>query len=186
MYTHTYPPHPHANAQTVVVRSQWYRDLAAGKSALWCNEVSTEWRFFANRYCYTRIRYTESSVFELQIFFPNPKTGLICIDSGGGMTLSLIIPLQKVVLSISHNIPAHLPAFLCEIITNRFSKDTHNHIVDYTDIQLPGAGSEIGDKLRYWRTELLGEVPRLTYLVKREQLFRGPVNRCHRFIAGMG
>jgi len=33
----------------IVVASQWYRDLAVGKSALWTNEVTQEWRFFTNR-----------------------------------------------------------------------------------------------------------------------------------------
>jgi len=80
--------------------------------------------------------------------------------------------------------PAHLPSFLCEVITNRFTKDTHNHIVDHTDIQLPGAGSELGGPLRYWRTEFIGEVPRLVYLTNKEFLFRGPIHRMHRFIAG--
>jgi len=92
-------------ASKVVVASQWYRDLAAGKSSLWTNEVTQEWRFVAKRYCFTRIRFTSNSVFELQIFLPNPKTGLVSIASAGGMTLSLMIPLEKVVISITENFP---------------------------------------------------------------------------------
>jgi hypothetical protein len=44
-------------------------------------------------------------------------------------------------------------------------------------------GDERG-KRRFWRGAFFGEVPRLRYLVRDGERFRGPVFRCFRFIAG--
>ena len=54
--------------------------------------------------------------------------------------------------------PYLLPSFLIETVTNRYSMDVHNAIIDCIDYQLPGWSSSLGDTKRFWRNEFLGLV----------------------------
>ncbi len=92
--------------------------------------------------------------------------------------LGIMIPLEDIISNLIRNNPVLLQSFLIETITNRYSQDTHNFVVDYVDYQLPGEAKH------FWRPTLYGELPRLRYLQTKAELFRGPVYRCHRFIAG--
>eukprot|EP00605_Chrysophyceae_sp_TOSAG23-4_P001865 GSChrysophyteH1.ASY1.ANO1.2057.1 assembled CDS len=158
-------------AGKILVRSQWYRDLARGKPSMWVNEVTSERRFCGTRLVLSRLRACLDH-FEAQLELPN------------GYALSLLIPFKDVVSNLIRNKPSFVGSFLCETILNEYSQDTHNHIINYIDFQLPGFGSGLGEKLRFWRKEFLGEVPRLRFLQSEHELFRGPISKNHRFIAG--
>lgn len=96
-----------------------------------------------------------------------------------GKDLGMIVHTDEVIIRMSSK-PILLAAFLCELITNRFSLDTIEFIFENIYIQLPGENDFGGQ----WRGSFRHEIPRIYFLPDIKTRFRGPIYCTHRFLSG--
>ena len=150
-----------------VTKSRWYRDLAKGMPSTWNNEIVGDLRRVGRRILKISTRSCLDH-FELR---------LKSVTSEASVTI--LIPFQDMIENLATNQPILLASLLCETVTNRFSDELHNFILDYVDFQLPGE-----EHRRFWRKSLLGGVPRLEFQVVKASRYRGAIYKTHRFFSG--
>lgn len=150
-----------------LTRCRWFFDLAKGMPSTWTNELVDELRHVGGRLWKVTTRGCLDSL-EVRLYAHTKKLGL-----------TIVIPFRDIVENLARNQPILLASLLCETITNRYSAELHNNLLDYVDMQLPGE-----EPRRFWRQSLFGEMPRLEFQQSKSSKYRGPIYKTHRFFSG--
>ena len=150
-----------------VTKCQWFNDLAKGMPSTWTNEILGELRYVGGRLWKVSTRGSLDSL-EVRLNAHVKKT-----------CLTIIIPFRDILKTLAINHPILLASLLCETMTNSYSSEFHNKLLDYIDMQLPGEESR-----RFWRHPFFREMPRLEFQCFQSSKYRGPIFKTHRFFSG--
>ena len=150
-----------------ITRCRWFFDLAKGMPSTWANDLVDELRLVGGRLWKVTTRGSLDSL-EVRLNAHSRRLGL-----------TIVIPFRDILENLARNQPILLASLLCETITNRYSAELHNNLLDYVDMQLPGE-----EPRRFWRQSLFGEMPRLEFQQSKSSKYRGPIYKTHRFFSG--
>jgi hypothetical protein len=143
----------------------WYKDLAKESPTIQSNLITNRIYTICRRSIIATIFFCMKR-FQINIH-------------ANGKDLGMVVHTDEVIIRMSSK-PILLAAFLCELISNRFSLETIEFLFENIYLQLPGE-KDCGGQ---WRGSFRHEIPRIYFLPDVKTRFRGPIYCTHRFLSG--
>ena len=156
-----------AYSHKYIQEASWLSDLVNVDPLMLINHLSSRALMWNDRIVVTHT-YNTLRRFQLEVHLPQPAhSSVISTEVSTAHVISRLLPR-----------PLLLANFLWEFVTNSFSPQTMQGVMEGVDWQLPGQLDS-----SYWRKNFPSEVPRPHFMFHASMQYRGPVYQRHRFVS---